>query len=56
MDESAALAVGRQLASRGILQAFNNCCLAGSIVTDNEGQRGVELDCLSDRRTEGSYT
>jgi hypothetical protein len=56
MDESATLAVGRQLASRGILQAFNDCCLAGPIVTDNKSQRSVELDCLSDRRTEGPYT
>ena len=53
MYESAALAVWRQLSRGGVLEAFNDGRLAGAIVADDEGQRGVELDGLADGRAEG---
>ena len=47
MYEGAALAVGRQLSGSGIFQAFNDRRLSRSIVSDDEGQWGIELDSFS---------
>jgi hypothetical protein len=53
VNEGTALAVGRQFARGCIFQAFNDCCLSGSIVANNERQRGIELNGLPNSRAEG---
>lgn len=53
MNEGTALAVGRQFTGGCIFQAFNDCCLSGSIVANNERQRGIELNGLPNSRAEG---
>lgn len=53
VNEGTALAVGRQFAGGCIFQAFNDCCLSGSIIANNERQRGIELNGLPNSRAEG---
>ena len=53
MNEGASLAVGRQLAGCRILEAFDNSRLARAVVTDNQGQWGVELNGLAACRAKG---
>ena len=54
MDESATLAVGRQLTGGSILETFDNGSLSGAVVSHDQCQWGVELDGLSDGRAEGA--
>lgn len=56
MNESTSLAVGRQLSSGSIFKTFDNSCLSRTIVSDNQSQRSVELDSLSNSRAEGPNT
>lgn len=46
VDEGAVFGVGREVAGCGVFEAFDDCGFAGAIVTDDEGERGVEGDCF----------
>lgn len=54
MDEGSSFAVWRQLTCRSILETFNDGSFTGTIVTNDERQRGVELDGFTNRGAEGA--
>lgn len=44
MYEGSSLCIGWHVPRRGILEAFNNGRFTATIVSNNDGQGGVELD------------
>lgn len=54
VDESPSFAVWRQFTCRSILETFDDGRFTGAVVTNNQRQRGVELDGLTNRRAEGA--
>ena len=56
MNESATLTVGWKLAGRRILETLDDGGLSGTIVTDDQGQWGVELNGFTGMWAEGTDT
>lgn len=54
MDEGSSFAVWRQFTCRSILETFDDGCFTGTVVTNDQRQRGVELNGLTNRRAEGA--